>query len=220
MISTCALVTAAMVVTVSVAACGSPRDLGPSGEPGASPSSSATPTPGRDDVRSALLTIDDLPSGFTEVAIPDSGGVGDFEGCPLLDTGQSGDVDAEAAVAFTNGAVVVSETIMQLPEESARQTMSGLARVPGECHEFKANVSGLDVTFTPDELDIAPLGEDTVALRFTAEVAGLAELEEHLVAVRDGHTILVIGHIAPGSPDRAVTESVARAAYEKVSRRR
>jgi hypothetical protein len=213
------LAVAAMAVAALVAACTGPRDLGPSGEPGAPPSSSVTPAPGQDDVRSALLTVDDLPPGFTEIPVPDTSGLGDFEGCPLLETGQSSDIEAEAAVAFTDGTAVVSETILRLPEDSARQAMSGLARVPGECREFTTKVGGVDIAFTLDVLDLAPMGEETVALRLTAQLAGLAELEEHAVTVRHG-TILIVTHVASGSADRAVTESIAHAAYEKVAQRR
>jgi hypothetical protein len=219
MILSRALVVAAVAVAVSVASCASPGDPARSGEPGTSPASSVT-SAGQDDLRSALLTVDDLPSGFTEAAVPDNGGLGDFKGCPLLDTSSSSDVNAQAALVFTSGATAVSETILQMSEDSARQSMSGLARVPSECHEFTANVSGLDVAFTPDVLDLASMGDETVALRLTAQVAGLpVAIEEHVVAVRHGRTILIVTHAAPGSTDRAVTESITRAAYEKAVRR-
>lgn len=217
MISPRASVAAAVAVAILATACAGTLP----GTPGPTTSSSVSLTQGQDDVRSALLTVDDLPSGFTEVAVPDEGGLGAIEGCPPLNTGNSSDVDAKAAVAFTDGATVISETILQIPEDGgARQAMSDLARVPSECQEFRTKVGGLDVVFTPNVLDLAPMGDETVALRFTAQLAGVAvELEEHLAAVRHGRTILLVTHIAANSADRAVIDSITRAAYEKVSRR-
>jgi hypothetical protein len=166
------------------------------------------------------LSVDDLPSGFVKVSLPDAGGLG-VDGCPLLDTGHSSDVDAQAAVAFTRGSVVVGETILQTSESNARQSMSKLARVPGECREFTAKIEGLDFLFTPSVLDFAPIGEETVALRLTAQFAGLpAAIEEHVVTVRRGGTILIVSHVAPGSVDRVITESITHAAFEKVTRQR
>jgi hypothetical protein len=217
MISYRALVLAAMAVTVLVTACTGTREV--PGRPGPASSSSALPAPGQNDVRRALLTADDLPSGFTEVAVPDEGALGAIEGCPPLDTGNSSDVDAEAAAAFTDGAAIISETILQMPEDGARQAMSDLAKVLSECREFRTTIGGLDIVFTPNMLDLAPMGDETVALRFIAQLAGTAvKLEEHMVAVRHGGTLLLVTHIAAGSVDRAVTESISRTAYEKVAR--
>jgi hypothetical protein len=54
-------------------------------------------------------------------------------------------------------------------------------------------------------------------LRITGEIAGLgAVIEEHVVAARRGGIVMVVIQVAPGSADRAVTESVARTAHEKV----
>jgi hypothetical protein len=103
-----------------------------------------------------------------------------------------------------------------MPTSDARESMSELARVPSECGRFTAQAGGLEIPFAAAKLDLAPIGDETVAVRITADVAGLgAVIEEHVVAARHDDIVMTVIHIAPGSVDRALTESVARRAYEK-----
>ncbi|MGQ0779165.1 MAG: hypothetical protein ACT4NY_32920 [Pseudonocardiales bacterium] len=137
-----------------------------------------------------------------------------------MDTDHASNTKAEATVAFTRGQTTVSEVLLQMSTGGADELMSTLARVPGECAEFVSELAGLQIAFTAAEFDFASIGEETVALRLTAQVSGLGVmLEEHVVAVRHADMVLVVSHAAPGSADRAVTETVTHAAYEKVAQR-
>jgi hypothetical protein len=165
------------------------------------------------------LTAADLPQGFAESSAPSDIGLGSVEGCPLLDTGRSREVTSEASVMFAGEPVgrFVTEKLEQMALSDARASMSELARVPSECARFTVQAIGLEIAFTAAELDFAPIGEETVALRITAELAGLGTgFEEHVVAVRHGDIVMTVVQIAPGAADRAVTESVAHRAYEKL----
>jgi hypothetical protein len=187
--------------------------------PSPSASSPTASPPGSNDLRSALLTAADLPPGFAESPVPSDIGIGTVEGCPLLDTGRSRAVTGEASVVFAGGSVgrFVTEKLEQMSAGDARESMAELARVPRECGRFIAHVSGLEIAFSAAKLDVAPIGEETVALRITAKMAGLGPaFEEHVVAARYGGIVMTVLQIAAGSADRAVTESVAQRAYEKV----
>jgi hypothetical protein len=208
---------AVLCVAVLTAGCGGNQD--PPAPNGGARSSPATSSPGRNDLQSALLTAEDLPPGFVESSLPSDVGLGAVEGCPLLDTGRSRDVTAKASVAFAGkpaGRFIVEE-LEQMSATDARESMSELARVPSECGSYTAQAGGLEMAFSATKLDLPSIGAETVALRITAEIAGLgAVMEEHAVAARHGDVVMVVIQVAPGPADRAVTESVARRAYEKV----
>jgi hypothetical protein len=206
-----------LCVAVLTAGCGGNQD--PPAPNGGARSSPATSSPGQIDLRSALLTAEDLPPGFAETSLPSNVELGAIEGCPLLDTSGSRDAAAEASVAFAGEPAgrFITENLEQMSTSDARKSMSELARVPSECARFTAQASGLEVAFAAANLDLASIGDETVALRITGEIAGLgAVIEEHVVAARHGDIVMMVIQVAQGSADRAVTESVARTAYEKV----
>jgi hypothetical protein len=217
---TSAFALAVLCVTVVAAGCDGGQDpTTPNGALTSSPTaSSSAASPGQNDLRSALLTVEDLPPGFAESSLPNDVDLGAVDGCPLLDTERSREVAAEASVVFAGPTGrFITEALEQMSPSDARESMAELARVPTECGTFTAQASGLDVAFAATKLDFASIGEETVAVRITAEIAGLgAGIEEHVVAARRGDIVMTVIHIEPGSADRAATESVARRAYEKV----
>src|SRR5262249_34435215 len=147
-------------------------------------SASSRPS-GQHDVQAALLTVADLPAGFTNDVSSSDPGLTGLDSCPPLDTRSFKDVKAEAAAAFGNGAgdKYVTEAILELTTSGPRRSMAGLAGAPRTCHEFTAQVSGVDVVLAVGTLDVPQIGDETSALQLTARAAGLAAVvEEHVVA--------------------------------------
>ncbi|MET0423312.1 MAG: hypothetical protein ABW046_05530 [Actinoplanes sp.] len=186
------------------------------------PASVKPPTEG--ELRSALLTADDLP-GFT-VQSTSAGGSsagpsGEFQGCPALteETTTAGVPSVSVSVQLSQGVTgpFVSEAVTASSVEQARQTVAGVAQVFDECRQFTAQANGTTMTSTTGTLDMPPLGDETAAFRMTTTSPTLPiPLRAEVVLIRHRAVTIQIMHISISTVDTAVTRSAAQQAWRKV----
>lgn len=168
------------------------------------------------ELRAALLTVTDLPAGFTVDTSPESAST--TSGCEQLDAlKRQGGSELEAR--FTKGSYgpFVSETLKQGPSEAA--THDALVKMSGalsQCRTFSTKADdGSTVTMKLGPLSFPKLGDETFALRMTADSQGLT-LAGDMVVIRQDAVGILITNLAFGTVDTQLTETVAHTAVAKL----
>ncbi|MFC4585250.1 hypothetical protein [Sphaerisporangium corydalis] len=175
--------------------------------------------PTQKQLRAALLRTSDLPRGFREVAV-DSGSIDGLEkGCPIMGEEPAGPVTGEAhrILADTRKTVVVSETLAQMSNATARKTFAQFSRIATQCRSFsfQSSVMGIvSVTITP--IKMRKLGAGTAAMRIKADTDDIDPIYVNSVLVRHNGTLIFLEHVARQAVSRKITERYAALAYKKV----
>lgn len=160
----------------------------------------------------ALLTLDDMPTGWTGTA-------------PTVESRTPGGTYASfcaaelparsiaaAAVDFEKSALgpLFSQTIVLYPDgDSAEAAFDDLLEAARNCPEM-TDSAGNTNTFSP--LSFPAIGDETFAMRSS----GLVELD--IINIRVDDALITIMHGGLGAVDSAQTETFARAAVERYSR--
>lgn len=202
----------------------------PSASPAGSPAA-ASPS-GRTDLAAALLTVSDMPSGWTETNLNID--LAATQPCgrpiPVVDaaTGQQ-----EAAYRENRLGPYVAQRVMAYAGGDAAQAMSATRTLLEECKEWKGNHAGRELTFrvSPSPLQVSGLGDEAFAVQLTIEgfaggglVGGLlnnvVSAKSVVVVVRQGgYTFLLAqadGGVGNPSVDGGRTEQLARLAEQRL----
>ncbi len=191
-----------------------------------------------DNVRVALLTEDDLPTGFVPADA--------FEKSPAPPAGTSGDnggitgsgvrpdrlgclqpaptapavSTADASFAKSTAGPYIQHRITRVRPGDAATVMTGLAAVRKQCGAAVQEFGPLRVRFAAEDLPVAGIGRSAVAFRLvgTAEPANVKVVIE-FVAVRSHDVVTAISHFALTSTQPGVTGQLARRAAERCAAR-
>ncbi|MCX9191614.1 hypothetical protein C3Y87_09340 [Carbonactinospora thermoautotrophica] len=170
------------------------------------------------DLQSALLTVTDMPTGFTvDTSTKSSENDDELSGCAAMDSVKKQD-GPKAEANFTKGSFgpFVGEELALLGEEQARKSMSMLNEVLAKCRTFTSkDDNGETVTVKLNTLSFPKIGDDTYALRVTLGSGGIA-VDADVITIRRGGVLILITNAQLGSPDSQLTETVARKALAKV----
>jgi hypothetical protein len=173
-------------------------------------------------LRAALLTLDDLPSGWmVNTSQVDTGeddrvcGVG-----PAIDDDRV--VRAEAAFTMGSTGPLLSQTLGFLPGQSidvAEKLWKENSRAFEACTDFTTTSGTQTILWKVTSITLPNFGDDTFALRATSSnvpVLGTAAME--LVFVRYGNLQAGIAHFVVGQPgiDSSFTEEMVRRADAKL----
>ncbi|HEY8980329.1 MAG TPA: hypothetical protein VIU15_12170, partial [Streptomyces sp.] len=177
-------------------------------------------TPSAGDLKAALLTVGDVPSGFSKQSGPPSGaGDSSLSGCAPLATDPPG-ARASASVVFADASgTSLSETLLQYTADGAAKAMKQYEGMPTACGSFSGKVAGYDVSFTAAALSLPSTGDRSTTTRFTGVITELGvTLYSDVRAVQHGSTVIVVSHSGL-AVDTDLTRDTADTAYKKVAAR-
>ncbi|HEV2768420.1 MAG TPA: hypothetical protein VGV63_12030 [Acidimicrobiales bacterium] len=189
------------------------------------------------DVEQALLTLEDMPTGW--MTSPDAGeeDEGAAEFCDGLDISND-EPDAEAEASFEGSEIgpFVSHVVGRFDGGEAEKRFAELRQAIDECGEFDTtDEDGNTVTGQLSAVSFPELGDESLAVRLSGTVTTVAdpdfgELEfpmaADLVFFRQGDAVAGLFHIAidatafgggGGGLDSTITEDLARKAEEKLT---
>ncbi|GAA4927777.1 hypothetical protein [Actinoplanes utahensis] len=203
---------------------GQPTGAGTVGQStGAAPAQPGAGSYSADQVKAALLTVADLPTGWS--AEPDDGSAPEdasenYAECPEFAAvvKKAAGVEQLDADFKSPAGTSLDETIMTLNESGARDLVAGYAKGVAACPKLTTKTDGgttFDMYMTA--LSFPKLADETVAHRVTAEVSGTT-VNLDMVLVRRGGVVITLVQTATGVIDTAVTEDVARRALTKAEK--
>ena len=177
------------------------------------------------ELNQALLTLRDLPAGYSKTPGPNSSDTGS-DSCPQADKVFNKETAAEADAAFQRSALgtILFETIAQQRPGTAPLTMTQARRVLLKtCSSFTfKDKDGTTVSgrFQPEAFP--RLGDETIAVSITLHSKGsrlnLAVRGDY-VAVRTGDVITAVGQFGLAqTPSMTTFERLTRRAVAKVRR--
>lgn len=198
----------------------------------AEPSSAAPAEPEGDgdktlteaELSAALLTVADLPTGYT--AVPpteddDSETTGGDDECSakfkeLSDA--EGTEAASAEASFEGGGLgtILEESLESYEDEDQlKQRFDDVVSVLSECPTFSSTEDGETTDFTLGALSFPKLGDDTVALAITGKTPDF-EVKLNIVVVRLGRNVMSVSQ-GGLTADAAALEQAARAGLDKLA---
>jgi hypothetical protein len=178
--------------------------------PTATPEPTSTPVPEftRADLEGFLLSLDDIPSGWTAVDVDDH---------PTEVPGAE-DLETTVVSAFFQrsdlGPFLVHLLVLTESESDARTAFNAI----------EAELEGADIldeitdevrSWETSPMPFADLGDETVAFRAIGDT-GLLPVEAHLVTTRKGRFVSLILHAQVISVDADQTEEFARMAVQRL----
>jgi hypothetical protein len=198
--------------------------------PDESGSGSAPATPvsvapiGGDDLPKALLTTNDLPSGFVPTGSATNGtgsvgiGGGGFPGCPPLNTPLTTPQTFAAAATFANGVLgpYVTHAVLRYPAGGATAVLTRLAEAQQSCPSFSQSMAGFTVQFQVQAGSVPPLGDQTVGLRMVGVTDGFnIAVVADIAAIRRGDIVIWLSDLSMGTSARSMVGDLARIAVAK-----
>lgn len=185
--------------------------LSATGETASTPTTATTPAPGPTSAQlaSELLSLSDLPAGWTSTPVQ-SASSGSF--CNIrsrLDTGNAKSGDAEAD--FTNGNFPVFDELLAAYRSSPAQAFEAVVADLGQCTSFKDSGS----TFTLGRMSFPAFGSESAAFRATGSVQNFT-VGLDLVFVLKGNQVLGSLYGDLGTPDVTELESFTQKAVAKM----
>lgn len=234
---------AAVAGIVMLAGCGgsaapkaSPAAAGAtSGTPGAtsaptSSASSATPSPSLTAtapittssarLSPALLTLADLPAGFTRHELGAKNLPSLIHGCPGLEVLQQSGIGDIAQGEWANGGLTslyIDEAVIEPKGESAASLVADSARALDACGSVQVVEEGFGVTLTAKPLALDKIGDASHAWKTTGAYAGIP-MELNVVLVQQGDLVVLLAqtHIS-GHADDALTQKATQAAAARAA---
>jgi hypothetical protein len=218
-----ALVAATVMVAAGCGDTGHDR-AGTVGQPGAhggSQQPSAHEFPAAK-VKDALLTVSDLPTGWSTK--PDRSSStrddsGDYAQCPKYAAViKKANATDHISVRFTSpSGSTVEEAIQPLTESAARELLTEFADALTACKKVTTKTDdGVPFELYLTALSFPKLADDTFALRVTATVSGIT-INIDMVLIRRGGVLITVVQTARGRIDTTTTEDVSRRALAKVN---
>lgn len=160
-------------------------------------------------LQGTLLTIDDLPEGFTAASGP-----GTPIATEVLPEHECDDALAdlepklEVSADFTGNGSELVDTTAWFPGQGA-QAEQVFRDVAARCAQVVASEAG--VSIRAGGLDFGVLSDDTVAIRFEVEPTTGAIVERDVILRREGDLVHVIRLTGPRPSDKALLDTAVRA---------
>ncbi|MFG3257934.1 hypothetical protein [Streptomyces sp. NPDC048172] len=192
--------------------------------PSSSPSSSAL---SKTELKKALLTKEDFPSGWsaTDLGASDkAGGLGaDNKECQgLLDTLSGDKAHAEADRDFqkSDSGPFVSNGVASYEKGGAKKALRDFKRLSSRCEGFTSKDGGGSVTFTVAPMTLPAFGDESGALRLTGKAKGGPadglSISMDLALARVGPSTTGVAHMSVLGPDSKITPKLMRKSVERL----
>lgn len=226
---------AIMASAVTLAACGAgAKPVSSATHPSAAPTASAAPattvapttttTKPAPNLKAELLSLSQLPAGWSVASPPSKGGGGSTLGGCLPARRLSTTAKARAQVNYqggSNGFPALQENI-DYYSSAARATAAASAfqKALSGCHRFAYSSGGDPVTGTLGQMSMPTLGTGSAAYQIglTVKTASLSvTFGMDLVAVRQGQTVASVRYEDFGTPSVAAFEHLAGLAAGKLA---
>ena len=182
-----------------------------------------SPVPTAAELQAALLTLAELPNEGFQVEPSDSGtDPGSLlADCPFATVGQVSSI-AQESETFSAGSTGpdISEMLLQYPVSVAKGQMEQFAETANTCSSFPVSYHGVVLKIDITREAFPSFGDDTVALRISADVISAHNLtvDSDVVVVRRGGTMILVTNA--GIPlDTGLTRTMVAAAEAKVAAR-
>ncbi|WP_431681868.1 hypothetical protein [Kitasatospora sp. KL5] len=218
------------LVVAGGTACGGSGGGGPAPAPGAAvssppspgdPSSSASAVPSSEDLRSALLSVEDLGPAFVE-SLPASGaGDSATSGCPLVTAilnGQGaprpGAVHEQAEFTTFESSPYVGESLLAEEQQALADDHGRVSEALRNCHELTLESGATAVTFTLTPVRFGGIG--ATAVRMDGALDGIL-LNGYLAVERIGPAVLTFWYFQAGNISSELASAVYRAAADKAA---
>jgi hypothetical protein len=182
--------------------------------------SSTTPTAApAPDLNAELLTISDLPAGWS--VVPSSGGSSAAPRCLLhAQTGLKATSKAEATFADgSDGLPLLGEYLSYLPGQG-QSAMAFLSRRLSSCGHISLTSDGQALTGTMGAMSFPAVADQSSAyqMNLSASVSGLSiTLGIDLIVFRKADTVAMILYGDLGTPDIQAVQRIVRHAAAKLS---
>ena len=220
------VVTGLVLVGCGVTDDGQARTLAPSSTTDAPKRTEPSPTTQRGSTTTAprsadpddvVLTLDDLPSGWTTSPPDDDEDTSDAfceDDDPFEDVEAA---EAEAEFEKDDGYKFIFSMAASYEDQSdAEALMDAFAAAVDACREFtETDEDGFETTYRFEPLSFPSLGDDTYATRLTLSMS-LMMVEMDLVLTRDGATIAGVFNGGLGGVDTALTERLLRGMADRM----
>lgn len=191
---------------------------GEGGQESPTPTPAATPMPLEAQLSEALLTLEDMPTGWTTGPPVAAGGAGDLTLCGVEPQASP---SAQVRVGFQQSEIgpFVEQTVYAFPQGEATQAMAEALAASESCSEWtETNEDGTQTTWRASLMAFPDVGDETLALRVSAEAPILGTLTMDLVYVRRGDLVTGVAHSTWGfAVDSEQTEAFVRRADEKLA---
>jgi hypothetical protein len=178
----------------------------------------AAPEPKDIDLEAALLTLDDMPSGWTQEPEAETDDESDVTLCDVepLDDVEAVDSSSREFSAgdfgpFLHHSVAVYES------GQAEQALDAFLEALDACDEWTEETEDGPVTWRPRALSFPGLGDDTVAVRINVEAEAFNATVDMVTWRRGDFLSLLFTMEVFGSPDAEQMEELARVADERLA---
>ena len=187
----------------------------------------STPTPAgeaveitAEELSAALLTLDDMPTGWT-ISPPDEDD--DDDGTELCgqEFGEVAEAVDRAEASFNQSDLgpFIVQTLGLFREGEAGQNLALFVEAAGSCSEWTAvDSEGEETNWRISALSFPKFGDETFAFRLSSDPTIIGIVTVDAIIVRRGDVILLLAHLAFGfeGVDSELTESLTRIADEKL----
>ena len=164
----------------------------------------------------ALLTINDMPTGWTTTPPEAEDDDADFCG---VDFESTAIVDIEVGFQQSQTGPFIGHSLQLFPAGEGKRSFEAGVERASSCTEFTVtNEDGTVNTWRIWPLSFPEVGDDTLAFRVRAEVAFFGSATVDIIASRRGDVISVFALtvIGFGSPEPALTERLVRLADDRL----
>lgn len=206
--------TSAMVLSLALAGCGgdgaddrattiTPKTDGAASSAAAAPEGDGDKTLTAAQVKSALLTVQDLPTGYSVDTSPeeesedditnsdDADCVAKFKG---LNDADNEDQSEQAKASFTGPGLgtVLEQGIESFDDEEVpEKRLKDVVEVLSDCPTFSSTEDGVKSDFSVSSLSFPKLGDDTVSLALTVKTPEVS-VGLNIVLVRLGRNVMSV----------------------------
>lgn len=170
-----------------------------------------------DDVRAMLLTLSDMPSGWTKTSSPTGGGSSlRTAGCLKMRPSRSRPVE-RAAVSFegSQGLPALDESIAEY-DHPIDHGFARVVRLLDDCRTLTLTINGEKVTYHIAEMPFAPYGDQSAAFQIRFVFEGISAAADLLV-VRENDLALVLAEVNIPLPSLDQFEHFAKVATSKLT---
>lgn len=182
----------------------------------------ATPTPKpskglptTDQLKTALLTLSDMPTGWTT---SDQTGSDNSSSsmCGATPTPTSSD-ETTVSVDFQRSQLgpFLTEQINAVPSGQMKKVFDKIKNSLSCTSWTEPDSEGTPTTYQLSPLSFPKMGDDTFAFRMSGG-SGIFTFEADAVYIRVGDSIITIANVAVGSVNSDLTESIAQKAVDKL----
>jgi hypothetical protein len=172
-------------------------------------------------LQEALLTVEDLPPGYA-LSPPDEDDGDDTDDtyCDGADPAKAVPPALEQEIGFRKGPLgpFLSQSILQYTvADEAQRYMAEFRRILDNCSSYdRTGADGETSTVTVTKMSFGPVGDDTLAIKFT--VQGASPFSGDTVLVRHDGIVLAVATMTLDGADTGDTIKAVVTAHEKLER--